>query len=653
MTHKTSPLFGLLVAVPAALFVSARAEDGGVKKASFTPDSAANAPDSQRARRHQTKKLDAIEDQSPEASAPLTLPAPRSKSSSGVFERPLVIPQNQIKMPEEIRVPAEIAGLLATMSAQEGTVVKKEDVLAKLDDRIAKLEEEFKRRTASNKAAVETAERRVDHYRAKLKRDETLLRTGGVSIEEVEIDRAQVDLGIAELNDAKVKETLADIDHEKSEVMLRRHTIRSPVNGVVSQRLKHPGEAVQAMEPIFHIIRTDRVKIQGQIEARYADRLKVGMMVEVWPEIAVGERAAYPHTAPIRCVRLLPGDQRVAFGGDDGKVVVVNLRTGAVEKEITASAKPIRGLACSAAEPNQLVTCSEDGAIRFWNIADGLEVRPTLRAPNHGDDAVLAVCLDPKNPSLGWTGHAKGQIHQWDFANGVVVRSFVGPSGDKAHINGVTCLTLSPDGRTLLSVGDDPAVRCWNTGDGTMINNFANRSGPAQKEVRQVNFSPDGSEVPLNNDALVQFKNLSDDVIEGTLESMQKSFASFVMMTPTPSLVLTASEDGELQLWQRAQADRPARLARVYRGHRTDSIVHQVDFSQGGKFFVTCGTDRSVRVWTMPTTQELDAERLAARVTFVDPQAGPTGASAFHAEVDNRAGALKGNTTASVVVYPQ
>jgi WD40 repeat protein/biotin carboxyl carrier protein len=653
VSQKTSPLFGLLVAVPAALFVSARAEDGGVKKASFAGDSSANAPDSQRARRQQTKKLEAVEDQSPEVSPPLTIPVPRSKSSSGVFERPLVIPQNQIKMPEEIRVPAEIAGVLATMSAQEGTIVKKDDVLARLDDRIAKLEEEFKKRTASNKAAVETAERRVDHYKAKLKREEKLNLSGGVSREEVEVAQAQYDLGLAELKDATVKETLADIDHEKSEVMLRRHTIRSPVNGVVQQRLKHPGEAVQAMEPIFHIIRTDRVKIQGQIEARYADRLRVGMTVEVWPEIAVGERAAYPHTAPIRCVRILPGDQRVAFGGDGGRVIVVNLRTGAVEKEITASTKPIRGLATSSAEPNQLVSCSEDGAIRFWNLADGQEVRPTLRAPNQGDEATLAVCLDPKNPTLGWTGHAKGQIHQWDFAKGVVVRSFVGPSGDKAHINGVTCLTVSPDGRTLLSVGDDQAVRCWKIADGTMVNNFPNRSGPAQKEVRQLNFSPDGSEIPCNSDALVEFKNLSDDVVEGTLESMQKNFASFVMMTPTPSLVLTASEDGELQLWQRAQADRPARLARVYRGHRTDSIVHQVDFSESGKFFVTCCTDRTVRVWTMPTTQELDAERLAARVTFVDPQAGPTGASAFHAEVDNRTGALKGNTTASVVVYPQ
>jgi hypothetical protein len=37
----------------------------------------------------------------------------------------------------------------------------------------------------------------------------------------------------------------------------------------------------------------------------------------------------------------------------------------------------------------------------------------------------------------------------------------------------------------------------------------------------------------------------------------------------------------------------------------------------------------------------------------VDPQAGPSGSFAFHAEVDNRSGVLRGNTTASVVVYPQ
>jgi WD40 repeat protein/biotin carboxyl carrier protein len=648
---KLQPILGLLVGFSAAVLVHARADDvEPVKKASFNSDSSNDGARTRRPPKLATTP--SLESPADDPAFPLPTPG-ASPSSLGVFVRPLVIPQNQVRMPEEIRVPSEIAGVLAEMAVQEGAVVKKGDVIAKLDDSIAKLDEEMKMRTAKNESSVEIADRKISHYDAQLKRAEKLLRTGGTSHEEVEVARTQVDLARAEMKDAKIKMLYADIEHEMAEEKLSRHVLKSPVGGIITQRLKHPGEAVQAMEPICHLVRTDRVKVQGQIDSRYADRLSQGMAVEVWPEIAVGERTTFSHSAPIRCVKILPDDRRVAFGGDDGRVVVVNFATGASEREFGASTKAIRGLAVSAAEPNQLVTCSEDGAIGFWNLADGLELRPKLRTPDRGEEPVLSVCLDPKNPSLGWTGHQDGRICQWDFAKGVVVKTFSGGAGDKAHVNEVTCLTLSPDGESLLSVGNDRAARLWKTADGSLVTSFDNRSGPAQKEVRMLNFSIDGTELPFNSDGMVQFKRIADAVVSDAFETVEQSFASFVMMTPTAGLVLTARENGELQLWQRAKGHRPPRLARTYKGHRTEALVHQVDFSSGGKFFVSCCADRTVKVWAMPTTAELDAERLGARVSFVDPQAGPTGACAFHAEVDNRTGVLKGNTTASVVVYPQ
>ena len=640
----------------AALLVAAvmlqAGDDGAVKKAEFTDIASPRPPEPiQRQRKPLPPINESGPDDLPAESVPLPLPTP-TRSGADVFIRPLVVPQCQIRMPEEIHIPAEIAGVIAKMAVEEGAVVRRNDVLAQLDDRVARLKEESKRRNVENRAPVDKAARKVDHFNAQLRRSEKLKKENAISQEEVEIAAAQAAITVEEHKDEQQKMLLLDIEHEEAQESLNRHTIRSPVNGIVTQRLKHQGEAVQAMEPILHVIRTDRVKIQGQIDSRYVDRLKEGMRLEVWPEKTEGERSSIAHSAPIRCVRILPGDRRIAFGGDDGRIVVVDLATNNVERELKVSSLPVRGLAVSAAEPNQLVSCSDDGAIRFWNLADGLEVRPVLRAPREGEKPVLAVCLDPKNALIGWTGHSDGRILQWDFANGMVTRSFTLPGGDSAHINDVTCLTLSPDGETLLSVGGDKAVRWWKLASGELLRPFENRSAPAQKDVRQLNFSPDGLEIPYNSDALVQFKKLADGASHDVLESPQQSFASFVWMTPAPGLVLTTREDGEIQLWQRAKDHRPARLARVFRGHRTDALVQQVDFAASGRYFVTACSDRTVKVWSMPTVQELEAERLGAKVTFVDPQAGPTGASAFHAEVDNRRGVLRGNTTASVVVYP-
>src|SRR5215217_6087896 len=108
---------------------------------------------------------------------------------------------------------------------------------------MAKLDEEHKKRSAENQSSVETAQRKIDHYQAQLKIAERLEKTGTGSLEDLEVARTQVDLAIAERKDAELKMLLADIDHEKAEELLRRHAIRSPVNGVISHRLKHPGEA--------------------------------------------------------------------------------------------------------------------------------------------------------------------------------------------------------------------------------------------------------------------------------------------------------------------------------------------------------------------------------------------------------------------------
>jgi WD40 repeat protein len=109
-------------------------------------------------------------------------------------------------------------------------------------------------------------------------------------------------------------------------------------------------------------------------------------------------------------------------------------------------------------------------------------------------------------------------------------------------------------------------------------------------------------------------------------------------------------------LWRRTSDGRPPRLARVYDGHQKDLPIQQIDFASDGTFFVSCSADRTAKAWeVVPDVATLDAERLPAVITYISPQAelGGDKRLKFHAEVDNSKGLLMGNTTATIVLYPE
>ena len=72
-----------------------------------------------------------------------------------------------------------------------------------------------------------------------------------------------------------------------------------------------------------------------------------------------------------------------------------------------------------------------------------------------------------------------------------------------------------------------------------------------------------------------------------------------------------------------------------------------------GSFAASAGNDRTIRLWAIPDLKTLEGERLKARVTFISTQAERGGEKrSFLVEVDDRAGSLLPNASATVVVYP-
>ena len=77
--------------------------------------------------------------------------------------------------------------------------------------------------------------------------------------------------------------------------MVRRHQIRSPQQGVIVKLHRHLGEWVQQGEPVVHIIRIDRLWVQGYVAAAdfHPDDLR-GRDAEVSVALVGGRQRNFP-----------------------------------------------------------------------------------------------------------------------------------------------------------------------------------------------------------------------------------------------------------------------------------------------------------------------------------------------------------------------
>jgi macrolide-specific efflux system membrane fusion protein len=189
-----------------------------------------------------------------------------------------------LKLVEQVDVPARETGVLARMQTTEGQIVAAGDPLAQIDDaearlalQRAKLEIEIAQRNAANDASVRLAKKTVEVARAELQRSVDSNARYSKSVSDSEMDRLRllVDKGQLEVEQAEHELALAgatckikQTDLLAAEEKLTRHRIAAPLAGQVVQIYRHAGEWVKPGEPVVRILRLDRLRAEGFINAQ-------------------------------------------------------------------------------------------------------------------------------------------------------------------------------------------------------------------------------------------------------------------------------------------------------------------------------------------------------------------------------------------------
>ena len=207
-----------------------------------------------------------------------------SVSSQASVSLQALIPDCQVLLIDDVDVPAEAPGRLLAMNVREGGRIEQGMLAAQIDDRepllqkvAAELERDVAHARANDDIEVRYSIKASEVAAAELNRSLEINRRNAGSVPAAEIKRQQLERTRAELQidrsrlDLKVAELTANVQNaavQAADDAILRRRILVPFDGQVLQIYRQPGEWVAVGEPVLRVVRLDRLRVDGFIEAR-------------------------------------------------------------------------------------------------------------------------------------------------------------------------------------------------------------------------------------------------------------------------------------------------------------------------------------------------------------------------------------------------
>lgn len=187
----------------------------------------------------------------------------------------------------EITVSAPVEGVVETVLVDRGDFVEPGQVLATLEADVEKAALEAARVRARAESAFKRNHVRLGFAERVLERSRRLEEGGIVSQrerDEAESEKAIAEAGLLEAREARL---LAEADLLRAEQIVEQRTIRSPVKGVIVERLLSPGDLADPPQ-LVKVVEIDPLYVEIFAPRSLWGRVSIGATGEVIPEEPVG-----------------------------------------------------------------------------------------------------------------------------------------------------------------------------------------------------------------------------------------------------------------------------------------------------------------------------------------------------------------------------
>ena len=195
------------------------------------------------------------------------------------------------------------------------------------------------------------------------------------------------------------------------------------------------------------------------------------------------------HINSVESLAFSPDGKRLASGGHDARAKVWDVDTGKRLLQIRGGDTWFKAAAFSP-DGKALLVAGSPGELAFWQSDSGQKVRDLGTQGEHSRAIHFAALLPGGRTALTCEcpGNSSNpnEVRIWDAESGHLLRSFFLGKDERYY----PCFALSPDGKTLATVGSprDPAIQLWDTTTGKRVGRLSGHLGGVAASLA---FSPD------------------------------------------------------------------------------------------------------------------------------------------------------------------
>lgn len=392
-------------------------------------------------------------------------------------------------------------------------------------------------------------------------------------------------------------------------------------DGSVVLRTTHDGREVLRIETQMRILRSLAfVPSDGRLICGGGDHDLVIV------DLADGRMTALRgHLSTVHSLSLAPDGLHFASGDGDGMIYIWRLADLTCVQVLEAHQGWVRDLIYI--HPGLLASSGNDRALRLWSLPEGRLLTQSI-GQMHG---VRRIALSPDGQQLASAGEQPA-VHLWSLPAEQPPRTLHSAdqswarwlefspderqlavahqedlllydlaSGDmqhrlRGHEEYVACAAYAPDGRWLVSTGEDSSLRKWDARRGVLL---AHRAAAHSRWIWRVRVLPDGERLlTLGADGLLA----AWDADLNRLDQQQAHAASAwgLALHPDGTLIATSSslpQEG-IRLW-RIQGPHLESLLTLPMPHQRD--VEALAFSPDGRYLAAGSFDASISLWEVAT----------------------------------------------------
>jgi WD40 repeat protein len=294
--------------------------------------------------------------------------------------------------------------------------------------------------------------------------------------------------------------------------------------------------------------------------------------------------------------------RRIFTTGDDHELMVWDGHTGAyiTKLKLRASA-PILSVAFDPiAKQHRFVTAMEDGTAIIRNSETGARVRTIDEAGHFGEGGELVSAVFSPDGRRVLVASSDWHASIWNARTGKFIAALAKPrwNGESfTHSNPVTDAVYSPDGKLIVTTGDDRLARVWTASGKARPVIFTRHRGP----VLQAVFDPRRSRYVATSgaDETVRVWDVNNGRQQAVLDAGVP--VSAVAFSPNGRLIATGSPDGTTRVWDW----RRKILIAVLKMHA--DFINSIAFSPDGTRILTASDDHTAKVYACPTCGALNA----------------------------------------------